>query len=167
MSRYMIVNGELYNHDELRHYGVAGMKWGIRKAKKQGTTYSYTSRRQKRLTNKLAKAKSAGADKKKINKLNDKLTVQKKVDSNRERYARQTTIGGNIGKSLINGILGNRTYNNLRAAGYGKVGAWALNYLGGGLDIISGRSISRAFERSAAKRQIEMENEWRKKINKK
>lgn len=33
MSNYIYTNGQLYNADELMHYGVPGMKWGHRKAR--------------------------------------------------------------------------------------------------------------------------------------
>ena len=32
MSDYVIIGGELYNTNDLKHYGVKGMKWGVRKA---------------------------------------------------------------------------------------------------------------------------------------
>lgn len=35
MSNYTIVNGNLYHSDELMHYGVKGMKWGVIKANRQ------------------------------------------------------------------------------------------------------------------------------------
>lgn len=35
MSNYYIYNGSLYTSDELAHYGVKGMRWGIRRATKQ------------------------------------------------------------------------------------------------------------------------------------
>lgn len=31
MSNYVIVDGQLYDYDELKHYGVKGQKWGIRR----------------------------------------------------------------------------------------------------------------------------------------
>lgn len=51
---YYIVNGRLYSSNEIYHYGIKGMKWGVRKA----TVYSetndrigenYTDRQKKRM----------------------------------------------------------------------------------------------------------------------
>lgn len=40
------------NPNELYHYGVVGMKWGVRRARKRGEEYTYTSHGTKRYAKK-------------------------------------------------------------------------------------------------------------------
>lgn len=44
----------------LEHYGVLGMKWGVHKAKKKGTTYTYKSHSTKKYERKAKKAGNKG-----------------------------------------------------------------------------------------------------------
>lgn len=39
-DKYFIYGGELYSEDELMHYGVLGMKWGVRRANNKAQRYT-------------------------------------------------------------------------------------------------------------------------------
>lgn len=102
---------------ELKHYGVLGMKWGQRKADKAGTSYTYKSHGQKKYEKKLNKQISKGAKKSAIRATESRLKTYKNRDANRQRYAETTTVGRTVAKGLLLGPFGSGNYNRLRAAG--------------------------------------------------
>ena len=146
---------ERYNK-ELYHYGVVGMKWGIRKARNRGETYSYRSMGQKRYEKKLAAQKAKGASAKRIAKTSNKLEILKARDRNRQDYASKTSTGKSIAKTLIMGPLGSGNYNRLRAAGKSRISSALLsNWLTGTLGYPVSLAYSRGAEKRTAKRDIE------------
>ena len=112
-----------YESDELYHYGVLGMKWGIHRAKKKGVEYSYKSHGQKKYEKKLAKLDKKGVSKETSNyaKASKKLDMYKARDNNRVDYAKRTSVGKSIAKQLIFGPFGAGNYNRMRSGGYGRI----------------------------------------------
>lgn len=119
--------------NELKHYGVLGMKWGIRRARKTGKTYTYKSlstrshsRKAKSLSSKVNKLKtkisksSSENGPVKTDKLNKKLaTLNKKLqrENNRAKNSAEhdrmsQTLAGKMtaGEALVGALLVG-TYN--------------------------------------------------------
>lgn len=106
------------SEDELMHYGVLGMKWGVHRAQKKGKDYTYKSHKQKRLEKKLDKAIKKNKSQDKIASIKRKLAVYSQRDKNREEYARSVSAGKHILNTMLRGPFGANTYNYLRSAGY-------------------------------------------------
>lgn len=98
--------------DYLIHYGVLGMKWGVRKDR----NYKYTSMRTKHLTKKAAKAKAKG--KKNAGEISKKLRNSKKVDKNLLEYAKKTSVGKALAQNILLGPGGAKSYQTMRANGF-------------------------------------------------
>lgn len=133
-----------YN-EELKHYGVLGMKWGQRKAKQRGETYKYTSwntNRHKNAARKLlAKARSAKSGSKKQMKLKEKAKIREKkalasqkYDDLQSDYAKNTA---KVGSTLIGQWLTlpgvRNSYQRMRASGSSKGKAAIASLLFGDL----------------------------------
>lgn len=79
MSKYIMHNGEFYNKDELIHYGVLGMRWGVRRATKQLSKASTAEKRDKAVAS-LNKHRTKAT--KKVEKLATKRTKLEKAYDN-------------------------------------------------------------------------------------
>ncbi len=101
----------MYNYDQLKHYGVLGVKWGIRRY--QNYDGSYTKKGLARYNKKLSEYESLKIKKKnglasrdevrkakrELNSAYRKLSNDKKADQGKALYAKGKTITTNTGKA--------------------------------------------------------------------
>lgn len=105
--------------DELMHYGVLGMKWGIRRARKNGGTYAYQSHGTKKYARKAAKYESKG-NTEKANKYKRYHKRSVELDSRMQKSAARQSLPKVAAKmALVTGTGGSRTYEVTRAATIG------------------------------------------------
>lgn len=139
MSEYILTaNGEL------KHYGVVGMKWGVRRARKKGVEYAYTSHGTKKYKRKAEKARMAG-DKEKQKKYEQYYKKSVELDRKIQKNATSNSAGRAALKTLINGPFGGRTYEVVKVtSGNNKSVSRALGVVAGYLSGPIGGSVARA-----------------------
>lgn len=119
------------NENYLVHYGVLGMKWGIRRYQnKDGSLtaagkkhydetgeygYRYKSWGTKHNERKLAKATAKG-DAKAMAKYQRRADRSRELDRREENYARSVSAGGNLAtRLLVSQFLGTKSYQQFNA----------------------------------------------------
>lgn len=92
--------------NELCHYGVLGMKWGVRK-NYNNPSYSYKSRRTVKLEKKASKH---AIDTPKHKKYSEQAARSKKLDASKEKYYRKTinkkTYGARVSAAMLGETAG-------------------------------------------------------------
>ena len=148
---------------ELKHYGVPGMKWGIRKARKQGVNYTYKSMGQRKYEKKIAKAKTKNTNPSKVEQYQEKLDMFKVRDRNRQTYAQRSSVGKSVVKGLLLGPFGAGNYNRMRSAGFGRVGSFLVsNVVTSTLGMPITIGISKAVENRHARSEAELTKRMKK-----
>ena len=120
--------------DELYHYGVLGMKWGVRRAREKGTTYSYKSSKTKSYEKKAERAKQKGQTEQ-YKTLSKKAKRSREFDSKMQSVAESMSVGNTAVQFLLSGPFGAKSYAAAKAYGISDasstVSAALLSYMGG------------------------------------
>lgn len=146
-----------YNNQELYHYGVKGMKWGVRKAQAH-TNKAASLRKRADEYDAKGKTKKAASLREKAGNLNKKAAAEKRlVDFKKEanKIRDKRTVGEKVVTFLIGGVFANQTYNSARAAGASSAGATGAvilgNILGGPIGQVA---ITKMYEHGAKKNTL-------------
>lgn len=148
---------QISNSDELYHYGVLGMKWGVRGARKNGASYVYKSHGQKKYEKKIDQIKSSNKKnkKEKLAKAKTKLSIYKQRDKNRQSYASKTNLGKAVVKQILMGPIGSGSYSRYRSSGNNRVMAFLKsNVISSLLSSPVTVPLSRHREMKTAKKQL-------------
>lgn len=159
MNKYDYV---LTKDGELYHYGVLGMKWGIRRARKRGESYTYKSIGQKKYEKRLAKQTKKGASEGKIASTSNQLDVLKERDRKRQQYADSTSVGKAIAQNLLLTAWGAGSYQRFRSAGMGRVGSALIS---GFTPVPVSILLSRGMEKTTARNTVNFRNEVKRSVN--
>lgn len=113
---------------ELKHYGVLGMKWGVRRARKKGTTYSYKSHATKVYEKKANKALKKG-NTAKAEKYSRYSKRSADLDKKMQSYAEKTSVGKAVVQKLVG--LNTRDYAVAKqATGNRRVTSYFMSVIG-------------------------------------
>ena len=105
--------------NELYHYGVLGMKWGVHRARKKGNTYTYKSYTTKKYEKKANKAK----DSVKSAKFKQRAKRSAELDRKEQNVALRMSTAKVLATRAFTLGIGSKPYLRYRALGDSKVKA--------------------------------------------
>lgn len=93
-------------NNELRHYGILGMKWGIHRARKKGTTYQYKGMYTKNYERMAKKLRDTNGKKSSIEKFERMAQESQKIDDKMQKIAENMSVGKGIAHLLLSNPAG-------------------------------------------------------------